>query len=383
MRVVCSVPVCAWLLAATFALAANPAIQIRSTEQAIEVESRAAPTWKIKLDLKQGGVATELRLPASGPNLVTESGGFAGLFNMFACDARPGQPGAAPDGGFAKTLLKNKGVVTSAKVLSNTEREAVIEIRGDTTGWRITGPKEEKVLLYRQTYTFQPEKVVVDGEYTWVYGHDTKPVEIAVMTYFAPGVVNMPVRILKADGNRIPLLVTSSGGSLFPDGFKHPLALEVALRDGQRVIFRTIRVPEPWLVCPRYSLERAWQTQWAQVVSLTGQTDKCSSAFPVRTPVAIRYEMEFAGKFPDNAPPAVTIVSPEKRKDRGDEDGIYSGQFFKPGDLVKLAGKATDAEDGEIGPRSLYWQVYRGSYIPVGAGAGRDFSFRIPSNTAK
>jgi len=357
-------------------------IAVRTTEQAIEVESHASRTWKIKLDLKQGGVATALHLPASAPNLIADAGGFTGLFNAFACDARPGQPGAGPDGGFAKTLLKNKSTaVSSAQVLSDSGREAVVEIRGETTGWRIAGPKDEKVLRYRQTYTFRPDRVIVDGEWRWVYGYDSSPVEMNVLTYFAEGVVNPPARILKPDGYRIPLAVQSSGGGPFPDGFNHPITVEVALKNGERLLFRSVTVPELWTNCPLFKYERPWQTQWMQQFGFSGYCKP--QRYPANKPIAYRYELEFAGPFADNKPPLVTIISPQRRRDKADEDGVYSGQFFKPGEVVKLVGAAKDPEDGELGPLSLYWQIYRASYIPFGAGAGQEFALRIPANMAK
>ena len=58
------------------------------------VTSSSGPGWRISLDLAQGGVATELRIPADGPNLAAPDGGFAGLFNLFARDSRVGDPRA-------------------------------------------------------------------------------------------------------------------------------------------------------------------------------------------------------------------------------------------------------------------------------------------------
>jgi hypothetical protein len=153
-------------------------------------------------------------------------------------------------------LLKGGGKVDSARVVSQSGGEAIVEIKGHTTGWRIPGARDQRVLNYRQTYTFRPDRVIVDGEIEWVLGYDSRPKEHTILSAFLPGVVNSPVRILKPDGLRIPLGIATSGGSPLPDGFRHPITMELALRTGQRILFRTLATPELRNACPEYKFER-------------------------------------------------------------------------------------------------------------------------------
>ena len=94
------------------------------------VIASTAPDWRIKLDLKQGGVATELNIPAQGPNLAGVRGGFSGLFNLFAIEYEKGNPRYGEEGIAAKTLIKNHGIADASRVLSEGPGEVVVEVRG-------------------------------------------------------------------------------------------------------------------------------------------------------------------------------------------------------------------------------------------------------------
>ena len=96
------------------------------------------------------------------------------------------------------------------------------------------GPKSETVIQYRQTFTFRPRRITVDGDLTWVYGHETRPAEICVLNYFAPYSVRWPIRMAGAEGAMKELALAWSGGAPFPAGLTHPATAEIWFRGGGR-----------------------------------------------------------------------------------------------------------------------------------------------------
>ncbi|MCX7012631.1 MAG: hypothetical protein NTW86_08720 [Candidatus Sumerlaeota bacterium] len=359
---------------------ASPAaaqMKVEETPDAITVSSSEAPTYKIKLDLKQGGVATELCLPADGPNLIYDKGGFSGMFNLFACDVLAKPPEGAKDGAVAKMLIKNMGTLESAKVVKKAPEEVVVEIKGTATGWRLLGPKGEKIADYRQTFTFAPRSVVCDGEMTWVYGHDSKPVDVSFYNYFAPDTVNWPVRIGNGKEANQDLQLISGGGAAFPEGIHNPATFEVWFRNGQRMFMRSIEVPESMRVAPWFKYEKPWQTAWTQNLGFGGNGTDGAPLFPVGKPIAYKYKVEFPAEAPANTPPSVRITDPKRggKPDAEDSD-VWSGLTVKLGEEIRITAKGEDKEDGAIPGASLKWECCRNNKIPVASGSGESFTVK-------
>jgi len=351
-------------------------LTIQETPEAIVVSHAARPAWRIKLDLKQGGVATALHL-SGGPNLVADNGGFTGMFNLFM-NGRTGDP--RTPGQNSRALIKRGGTVESARVVERTATRITVEIKGRSTGFgRLLGPAGEKLLDYRQTLTFEPRRIVCDGELTWVYGYDTKPVEMSVMNYFVPNSVAFPVRAAGAEGKWQELPLAWSRGEAFPAGMKHPITAEVWFRSGQRVLFRSIKVPPPWRDCPWYKYENPWQTDWQPLFGFSGNTETCDTRYPVGQPVAYTYELDIPAEQPRNTPPLVEITKPVRGvvRDLNDVE-LYSGLRFRAGDVIQFEASARDKEDGALPGSGIEWTVYPKGLKPYATGTGTPFRFRVP-----
>jgi len=350
-------------------------MRLTRTEKLVRVTCSREPAWEMELNTEEGGVATVFRLPANGENLVFDSGRFSGLFNLFACDLQKGHPAAAADGGMVKTLIKGTRPVDRVEVLREDDEEVAVEVRGKTMGWRLIGPAGEPVLQYRQRYTFRPRAIEVDGEIIWIYGHNTKPALLEMVAYFAPGAVSWPVRLVAERGKTAELALAGSGGLRMPDGFSHPVAAEVWLRNGRRLRFRSIESPI-WNDCRWLIYERPWQTEWAQVFGFKAASDYCGTHFPGGEPIRSRYVMEIPGESV-RRPPQARITAPARRQDAKDPDGLYSGLFFRPGETVRFEATAVDADGRKLPTNAFHWEIYKRGVLQK-SGAGMRMEFTVP-----
>jgi hypothetical protein len=362
------------ILLAWGALAAPAGAQLTLKEEprAFVVESTSAPTWKARVDLDQGGVVNALHLPAGGPNTVFDRGGFSGLFNLFACDRREGHPAAGKGGAVAKTMVKHMGRVESARVLRRTGERIEIEVRGSASGWRLLGPEGEKVIEYRQTYAFRPDRIEVDGELRWVYGHGTRPADVSLLAYFAPGQVEWPARMSSEGTTPQELQVLISDGEALPKGIRQPASAEVRLRNGHRLVWRVISLGGVLRDCPWYLYERPWQNKWSQNLGWAGAESKqCRSRQSPGEPILYRYALEIPSGPSAVRAPRVRITGPAQREHPGDPEGHDSGLFFAPGETIRFRGS---------GSAGIQWQVYRGWDTPAAQGTGPEFTFRVPAD---
>jgi hypothetical protein len=291
---------------------------------------------------------------------------FRGMFNLFYMTRVEG--GATPD-----DRVKAKGTIwkytrdsASLRVVSHDADAVVIEAKGRGFGWRLLGPDTEAVVDYRQTYTFREGGIACDGELTWVYPHGTRLSEMSLESFLAPSAVAYPIRAVDGSGRATDLPVSSSKGAPFPGGIAYPLTLEVPLRNGHRLRFRTIRLPPVVEKTREYFIERPWQQDWAQAVGFIGDSEQIREPFPPG-PVRYRYEMLVDRPPPGLMPPRLTVVSPEREG------------FCRPGETVRFSAAATDPEGRAIADDRIRWEVYYPPMQLAREHAGKALDFVVPA----
>lgn len=350
-------------LAGLFFLAAGPlgarraagagSFSVTKASGSVTVVHQGDPSWKAVVDRTHGGVVRHFSLPAEGPNLVAaddkEDGTtnpFRGMFNTFYM-TRIDRGDNPEDRIKAKGTFwgKSDGTATLRLVAQDDDR-VVVEAAGQGFGWRLLGPKDEPVVRYRQQYTFRPDRVVCEGELTWVYQHDTRLKDMSVLTFFAPDTVAYPLHATDARGREFELTLTTSKGKRFPEGLKYPLSLDVSLKNGYGLRFRSLGLPAALEDSRWYSFERPWQHDWAQSIAFEGDTELTLQRFPAGEPARYQYEMQIAATDPSQAPPRLTILSPRRET------------LYRPGQAVRFAASAVDGRGRSIPGESIHWDVY-------------------------
>lgn len=353
------------------ASSAHAQLVVVEKPDSVTVSSSGSPQWKAVVDRARGGAISQFHLPADGPNVIANEAGnpFRGMFSLFYMTRLPGD---APEEQRVKakgTLWGTSGGSAQLKVLSRNEKEVVIETRGKGTGWRMIGPRGEIVAEYTQTYTFRPDRIICGGELTWVYPYQTRLVEMALETFFAPDAVFHPVHLLheRDQSQRTELALTTSHGQRLPDGIQFPMGYEVRLKNGHRLEFRTLQMPALVEKARWYFLERQWQQEWSRAIAWIGKAEKPEDEIPPGKPVPYRYEMVMSKLSADQTPPRVVITSPARERKH------------QLGETVTFTATATDAQGNKLS--NVRWDVYHGWSMakPVKQYAGLSFSHTIPA----
>ncbi|MGH7997222.1 MAG: hypothetical protein ACREFX_12825, partial [Opitutaceae bacterium] len=275
-------------LGAFAASVASAQMTVRRTAKAIVVSSSGRPGYRLKLDLTQGGVATQFRIPADGPDVTSDQAGWSGLFGLYVQGGTDGPPPGADAYG-ERTLVKGDGVLDSARVAVRTPGRIVVDLAGHASGWGTYGRSGERFIDYRNRLTFEADRIVSNGEVTWVCGHDTVPNVIAPVGLFAPNLVQWPIRLIGPDGasHEIPLALDDEAP--FPRGLTYPVTAEIWLRGGRCLLIRSLRVPHDWVRHPWLDYERPWLTHWRQSFAFTNNP---ADRGPVGKPIRYSYEIE-------------------------------------------------------------------------------------------
>jgi CubicO group peptidase (beta-lactamase class C family) len=337
--------------AAGRARASTLAVETLPGGDSIVVTCRGDLAWKAIVDRANGGVVRHFSIPADGPNLVADElktdgsvNPFRGMFNTFYM-TRIDKGENPQDRIKAKGTFwgKSNGTAT-VRVVSQAEDQVVVEARGRGFGWRLLGPADEEVVTYRQSYTFRPDRIVCDGELTWVYPHGTRLREMSLNTYFATDAVAYPLRLTTDDGRTHEVGLTSSTGTRLPEGFSYPLNFDVTLKNGHRLRFRPLMLPEAVRESRWFSFERPWQTSWDQSLAITGDTEKTSATFSADEPTRYRYEMQIARLAPEEVTPRLTITAPARESSH------------RLGETLKLTASVAEGRSAPTQP--IEWAVY-------------------------
>ncbi len=371
--------VLAWAIGSGVAAGAEPPrvvgpFTVTTAPDFVDVTYKGDSFWRAVVDRKRGGAVRHFSLGDDAPNLVAVDdkaegtpNPFRGMFNLFYMTRI--EKGDKPD-----DRVKAKGTIwkythdsASLRVVSHDDDGVVIEAKGRGFGWRLIGPDTEAVVDYRQTYTFRGDRVVCDGELTWVYPHETRLSEMTLESFLAPSVVAYPLRVIDSAGRVTELPLSSSKGHPFPEGVAYPLTLEVSLRNGYRLRFRTLQLPSVIEKTREYFIERPWQQDWAQAIGFIGDSEQIREPFPPGAPVHYRYEMLVDRPPPDRMPPRLTIISPDRES------------FCRPGETLRFSAAATDAEGRPISDDKIQWEVYYPPMQPARQQAGKSLSYVIPA----
>jgi CubicO group peptidase (beta-lactamase class C family) len=368
---------------ATIAPGAEPAreegrFSVTHQPDSITVRCNGETFWKAVVDRKHGGAIRHFSLAEDAPSIVAvdnkEEGAdnpFRGMFNLFYMTRI--DRGEKPD-----DRVKAKGTIwkytrdsASIRVVSQDGDKVVVEATGRGFGWRLLGPDSEAVVEYRQTYTFREGGVTCEGEFTWVYPHDTRLSEMSLESFLAPSAVAYPLRAIDAQGRATELPISTSKGHPFPEGVAYPLALEVSLRNGHRLRFRTLQVPRVIEKTREYFFERPWQQGWAQGVGFIGDSEQIREPFPAGAPVCYRYEMLVDRPPAARTPPRLTITSPEREG------------FCRLGETLRFSAVATDEAGRPMPDDKIRWEVFYPGMRPAQQSPGGAISYVVPAKAGE
>ncbi len=338
------------------ARAAQPSggFAVTTNEFGVTVQCLTEPRWQILADRNQGGVISQFHLPDDSPNLISAerkadgtANAFQGMFNALFMGRRPGETNATD-----KTHAKNslwRADHCQLSVLSNNGQEVVVEAKGSaSSGSRLLGLAGERVVNYRQTYTCSSNRIVCDGEITWVYPHQTHLAQLTLMTFFAPDAIYHPVYALYGDHQRVELPIVGSDGGVLPAGGRFPMAFEVKLKNGHRLEFRSLEMPPILEKARTYVYEKPWQQDWAQVLGWTGEDinlDHPETQLAAGQPVHYRYEMVMSELPPSQTPPDVVITWPMRES------------IHPRGEALPFCACATDVQGNPIAASNFQWEM--------------------------
>jgi CubicO group peptidase (beta-lactamase class C family) len=271
-------------------------LSLQSDDHAVSVTSSQAAGWKAVVDRRRGGVITQLHIPASGPNIVSNDGSrFEGLCNTIYVDFKE----TGRDGAYvAKGSLYYFGTVSQMRVMEHTPDRVVVEVEG--VGGNQVMPKAD-VCRYRQRYVFLPDRIQCAGELDWLLDNvvaDSHPELIQLQCLFAPGTVAGELKAWTAARDPIELPQTNSKGKSLPTTLDYPLTIEVPLQGGSAISIRSLELPSQ-IIQARYY----WNEFPRQIENKRGFAFKAWEGWPGNGPVRfgkdelIKYRYEITPNY--------------------------------------------------------------------------------------
>jgi len=350
-----------WLCLMPFASAQTGVANKSSVLSAVKsvdsvlVESKGGPlTYKAVVDAKTGGNITRLSLPADGKVIARE------LNDIFFLG----------DHGGEYTLRgwtgRNRFTMSCAvDLVSQKPHEVVVNVDLVTTGtFKVLVTDEtaranlkkthvsykDKTLEVKRTYTFKPDRVVIEDQVLWVH-HDTEMKTFYFTAAFVPGAIQGPARLVNG-AKAASFYVTSSGGKKVPAGIVYPSTAENFLKNAYKVSLRTTAMSFNLEKSDMYFYEKPWQQDWFQVSGfmyrLTGT--------PVGKPIKTSHKVIFSRASASEMPPVVTIKSPSwdaRWLDEKDEVAKY-----KIGQTVRLSAAAMNSDGSAVPDEDISWEIH-------------------------
>jgi CubicO group peptidase (beta-lactamase class C family) len=271
---------------------ARPPLSAAGDGDGITITSSVAPTWKVVIDGKHGGVITELHVPAEGDNLVSNDGSrFEGLCNLLYATFK--ETGKDESGYVAKGTLYYLGTGVKLSVLEDRPDRIVVEATG-RAGNQVAAQKD--AVRFRQRYTFLADRIVCDGEVEWLYDDvvpESRPELIQLDNLFTPGAVDGEMRVWDADTGPVALPQTNSKGANYPNGIDYPLTVEVPLRGGHALHFHSLQMPDSLVQARFYYNEYPRQIENKRGFGFKaweGWPGNRNVRFPNDRPISYRYE---------------------------------------------------------------------------------------------
>lgn len=288
--------------AAAAASGEDQGLHAKSEYGTVIVRSSAGPGWKVVIDSRRGGVITELRVPADGPNLASNDGSrFEGLCNVIYVDRK--QPGEENDY-IAKGSYYYYGSVEKLSVLEQRADRVVVEVTG--RGGNQVSPKAD-VVRYRQRYTFSADRVVCEGEIEWLFDDivsGSHPELIQLNSAFDHAAVAGEMRVWDQDSAPIFLPQTNSKGRNYPEGIDYPVTVEVPLRGGHALQFRSLEMPADVVQARFYWNEYPRQIEGKRGFAFKaweGWPGNGAVRFPNDKPIFYKYEVQIAALKSESA----------------------------------------------------------------------------------
>jgi hypothetical protein len=368
------------ICSASSAAVASAAVSATKTGDKIVVESTGGPiTYKAIVDSKSGGDITDLRLPAHG-NIVASNIGDVFYYGTHGEDyTLRGWTG------------RDKFTLScSQSIASQKSDEVTVEVKLVVTGTfkvltedanlkaklkkTLVGYKDKTVELKR-TYTFKPDRVIVNDELLWVYP-DMQIKRLDFSSRFAPATIQAPARLVSGT-TKASFYEVGSGGEKVPKGIAYPLTAENYLKNGYVVTVRNIAASFDLGKSEKYFYEKRWQQDWDQVsgyiLNLAG--------YPTGKAVTMTHEITFAKAAASDMPPVVTIQSPPWDARWLDEKGEVAK--YKIGETVRLAASAVNSDGSPVPDKDISWQVHIDPYweTPPVTLNGASHSYKLPDST--
>jgi hypothetical protein len=333
-----------------------PAKGMLATASASElaIESRGGPvTYKLVVDRKTGGSIKQLCLPAAGPPVAND------LNDLFFFGAH--QPDFTLRGWTARD---NCTLSCSADIVSQTAAEVVVRAKvvaagtfkilaadADTKARLRANLKNyhERTVAITRLYSFQPDRVVMNDEVSWIYPH-SQFTKIEWTASFLPGCVQSPVRLVKGSV-AASFYPVGSGGEKIPNGITYPFTAVNFLKNGWKASLRTAAASFDLGKSNLYFYEKPWQQDWCQVSGFAYDI----AGHAAERPVSVTHELVFAKAAAREMPPVITIHSPGPGARWMDEKGEVAQ--CKLGDVVKLVASAVNADGSPVPDKDISWDV--------------------------
>jgi len=338
-----------------FAAAQGAVLSAAKAGDAVVVESRgSALTYRAVVDGKHGGDISQIRLPADGQVVAREVNDIFFLGQHAEDFTLRGWSGP-----------EKFNIACAVELVSQKPDEVVVRVNLLTTGTfkilakdpaeiarlRKTHPSyKEKTLQLKRTYTFKPDRVVVDDELLWVYP------QMGIKTFyftaaFLPGVVQGPLRLVSGT-NTTAFYQVSSGGKKVPPGIVYPCTAENFLKNGYKVSVRATSMSFDADKSDFYFYEKSWQQDWNQLSGFMYRVGDRAAGQPIRT----THEVVFSKATAAEMPPVVTIHSPAWDARWMAEKGEVAR--YTIGETVKLAASAVNSDGTAVPGDDIAWEIH-------------------------
>jgi len=375
-----------WLCLASFASAQAPDAKKKSILSAVKsgdsivVESTGGPiAYKAVVDAKTGGDITQLNLPADGKVIARELNdifflgthgeeytlrGWTGR-NKFTISCTVDLVAQKPD----EVVVKADLVTTGTFKILVTEETAKANLKKTHVSYK------EKTLEVKRTYTFRPDRVVMDDQILWVHP------DLVMKTFyftaaFEPASIQGPARLINGTTAK-SFYVASSAGKKVPEGIVYPSTAENFLKNGYKVSLRTTAMSFDLGKSDMYFYERPWQQDWFQVSGFMYRLTGTPPGKPIKT----SHEAVFSKASASEMPPVVTIKSPSWDARWMDEKGEVAK--YKIGERVKLSASAVNSDGSAVPDEDISWeiQIVPWSNTPTATLRGSNTSYILPEAT--
>jgi hypothetical protein len=301
--------------------------------------------WEAVVDQKHGGVISYLALGDGGNIVATHKNEHSGLCNLYYATRDARNPKLGEGDLHRKVAIGhiwgNMLGMTEVEMVSGSENEVKIKVKGGNSGWQLISPRREKVVEFETFYTFRQGRIECEETINWVYPYDTWMTLMSIEHYFNPGFVGYPPYLLEKGKDPIELPVTSSHGEYFPEVASGEKTVRIELTNGYYASFNMLESPPALEHSNRYKLERP------KGIHIFGFCTDEESVTRVSycNPIHYKYSIEFERYTADQKSPTIRVYSPAR-------DAV-----FDKGDTIVLSAAAFDGHGRPIRGENMEWVI--------------------------